>query len=162
MRLISYFLFCIPILFVISCASPKNLDRNSSSSISHTALQEKLYSKDFKFEAFRTFPIGSPMVDLSGENYSVIFNEDIINSVLPFYGTRYSGPSFGKSKGMRFQGKPDAFVIRETDNGFQVEVKVKTREDQFILSMDIRDSGNTTLTITTKTRSTITYEGEIR
>lgn len=162
MRLIPYFLFGISLVFAISCATPKNTGLNSSTEISHSALQEKIYSKDFIFEAFRAIPMGSPMVELSGQNYSVSFYEDGIKSVLPFYGTRSSGPSFNKSKGMRFEGIPDSFVISEKENGFQLEIKVNTREDQFLLSMDIRDSGNASLTITSRNRSTISYKGQIR
>lgn len=162
MRLISYFLFCIFLVFAISCATPKNTGLNSSTEISHAALQEKIYSKDFIFEAFRAFPMGSPMVELSGQNYSVSFNEVSIKSVLPFYGTRSSGPSFNRSKGMRFEGIPDSFFISEEKNGFQIEINVKTREDQFLLTMDIHDSGNASMTITSRNKATISYEGEIR
>lgn len=162
MRLLACFFICFTILVSTSCNSSKNIDSSSKTEKSLSELQEKLLSKKFEFDALRVLPMGSAMIDLAGNNYSVIFQQDIITSFLPFYGTRTSGPTFGKSKGMSFEGEPESFEVLKIENGFQVDAKVKTREDSFLISMYVRESGYATLTITTKTRSTISYEGEIR
>ncbi len=162
MRLLFYILLCFPLFFANGCVSSKQSSSSSISQRSTSDLQEKLLSKNFDFKASRALPMGYPMVDLVGSNYSVIFEKDMIKSFLPFFGTITSGPSFGRSKGMKFESEPETFVVLKTQNGFQVDARVKTREDVFLLSMYVRESGYATLSITTKTRSTITYEGEIR
>ena len=162
MKLLSYFSIFFFLFFINACVSPNSLTSSSVSEPSSSNLEEKLLSKNFTFEAYRAFPTGLPMVDLSGNSYTVIYEEDVIKSFLPFYGTRTGGPSFGKSQAMNFEAKPEAFVIEDTKNGFEVDTKVRTSEDTYSLSLYVRKSGEATLTITSKTRSTISYEGEIR
>lgn len=165
MKRISYLLLSVFLMLAIpSIAQEKTKKslRSENKIQAQLSLEEKLNSKEFEFLALRAISSGHVMVDLAGDNYSMLFAEDIIKSYLPYYGFQYRGSTFGKDQGMKFRGKPTSFIVSKIDKSYQVDAEVQTDTDVFSISMFVSESGSATLSITSKNKSIITYEGEIR
>ena len=123
------------------------------------SIEALMDSKNFEFIAHSAIPLSMPIKNLVGSGYSVIFSQEEIISVMPFYGRAYSGVNMGKNKGMRFQGKPEVYTI-EKSKEFQVNVEVKDG-DTYKLTLRVGNSGFATLHISSNDRETISYRGEV-
>ena len=121
-----------------------------------------LDSENFEFIANTMFPMGQPSKNLVGSDYSVSFSPKMILSDLPFSGVAHRGMGVGRDKGMRFQGKPMDFSIIHSEKEYHVTASVKTDDDSFDISMDVSKTGYATLTIESKNRESVSYQGEIR
>lgn len=123
---------------------------------------ELLASQKFEFIANTMFPLGQPSKNLVGNDYSVIFSPEKLVSNLPYYGVAHRGMALGRDKGMRFQGEPNDYSITESGNGYLVTAMVKTDNDSFSISMEVSTSGYATLSIDSKNREAVSYQGEVR
>ena len=121
-----------------------------------------LASQKFEFIANTMFPMGQPSKNLVGSDYSVTFSPDKIVSDLPYYGVAHGGMGVGRDKGMRFEGEPIDFLITHSGKEYGVTAIVKAGNDSFSISMEVSKSGYATLTINSKNRESISYQGEVR
>ena len=80
---------------------------------------------------------------------------------MPFYGRAYSGMAYGRDKGMRFKGKPEDFIITNTEKGYEINANVKGENDTYVISITAGNSSFATLSISSNDRGTISYQGEI-
>lgn len=92
-------------------------------------------------------------------DFSVSVKGDTLNSALPFFGVVHSAP-YGGGKGLNFTSHIDSYVVTEKKKGhYQVDVRTKTDEDQFVYTFNIFDSGYASLTVVSQNRDNISYTG---
>lgn len=156
MLVVSTFLFCGNISAQIQKDKPAN------QVIVSDPVKTLLDSKNFEFLANTMLPMGQASKNLVGSEYSVRFSQEMIVSDLPFYGVAHRGMGVGLDKGMRFQGRPTDFSVQDSEKGYQINASVKTDDDRFDISMHVSKSGYATLTIESKNRESISYDGEVK
>jgi hypothetical protein len=118
-------------------------------------------NKDFVFKARTAIPTGMKSVNLTTNPNYVKFKPDLIDSYMPYFGQAYSGIAYGGDAGLKFEGKPEEFTVTKTAKEYQINVVVSSTTDKFRLSLFAGFEGSATLTITSNSRSTISYQGEI-
>jgi len=118
-------------------------------------------SKVFLFAARTANPIGSRSVNLNQNENHVIFHPEMIDSDMPFFGRAYSGMAYGGDGGYKFQGKPEEFTVTQKKKNYQIDVRVISDNKLYRLSLSVTFSGTATLSITSDSRSTISYQGDI-
>lgn len=122
-------------------------------------LESLLESKTFEFVANTVYPLGERARNLGGQNYSVLFSEDQIESILPYFGSVRT--AFGSSEGMRFKGKPDKYTIEQKGKKYVVRADVSTSKDTYSIMLRVDKSGFGTLVIDSRNKQTISYKGLI-
>ena len=123
--------------------------------------EELVNSKTFVFTGTMAHPQGGRSVNLTTTSNFVKFSPDEIESDMPFYGRAYSGAGYGGSAGMTFKGKPEEFTVEKTKKGFYIRASVKADTDSYKISLTVGNEGNTSLTISSVNRSSMSYSGNI-
>jgi len=118
-------------------------------------------SKTFVFVAKRAIPSGARSIDLTGDNYSVTFQTDLIESILPFFGRAFAGAGYGNDNGMRFKGEPKTFTINKGKKNYDIEAVVSDTNETYNLTLTVSFQGSASLFITSNNRSSISYQGSI-
>lgn len=117
-------------------------------------------SKNFGFRASRAIPTGYKSVDLTTNPNYVKFTNDKIVSEMPFYGRAYSVP-YGGDSGLKFEGKPEVFTVEKKKKNYEIEVKVKDKNDYFTINLTVSFEGSSSMIISSNNRSSISYNGEV-
>jgi len=118
-------------------------------------------AKSFMFTAKRALPSGSRTIDLTGDNYSVKFESNLIESVLPFFGRAFAGAGYGNDNGMRFKGEPKTFTVKKAKKNYDIEAIVSDANETYNLTLTVSFQGSASLFITSNNRSSISYQGSI-
>ena len=125
-------------------------------------VESLLNSKNFVFVGGMAYPQGGRSINLTTRPNFVKYGTELIECDMPFFGRVYSGGGYGGSDaGLNFSGKPDEFTITAKKKGFLVVVAVKGLGDSYKLTMDAGNDGHAMLSISSNTRSTISYSGVI-
>jgi len=124
-------------------------------------IEEMINAKDFVFVGRTAYPTGMRSVNLTTNPNYMKFQPEMIVSEMPFFGTAYSGIGYGNDTGVKFKGKPDEFKVEKKDKKFEINAVVKSSNDNFRISLTIATEGSGTLVITSNSRSSISYHGEI-
>lgn len=119
-------------------------------------------AKTFVFVAKRALPSGARTIDLTGDNYSVTFQPDMIESIMPFFGRAFSGVGFGNDNGMRFKGEPKTFTINKVKKNYSIEAVVSDNNETYNLTLTVSFQGSASLFITSNNRSSISYQGDLK
>jgi hypothetical protein len=118
-------------------------------------------AKEFVFVARKANPMGMKQIDLTTNANYLKFYPELIESEMPFYGQAYSGVGYSGDTGMKFKGKPEEFTVVKTKKNYQIDAKVKGETDLYRISLQVFFEGGAVLSITSNSRSTISYNGEI-
>jgi hypothetical protein len=118
-------------------------------------------AKSFMFIAKRALPTGARSIDLTGDNYFVKFESNLIESVLPFFGRAFAGAGFGNDNGMRFKGEPKTFKIKKAKKNYEIEAVVEDNNDTYNLTLTVSFQGSASLFITSNNRNSISYQGQL-
>lgn len=118
-------------------------------------------AKAFVFIPDRALPSGARSIDLTGDNYFVKFESELIESVLPFFGRAYGGIGYGGDVGIKFKEDPKSFNINKGKKNYEMEAEVKSSNDTYNLTLTISFQGSASLFVTSTNRSTISYQGKM-
>ena len=118
-------------------------------------------SREFKFVGRTALPTGMKSVNLSSNPNFMKFSPDLIESQMPFFGRAYSAIGYGGDTGLKFKAKPEKFDIVRKTKTYEVEAEVRGETDNFKISLSVGFEGNSTLTVISGNRSTISYHGEV-
>jgi len=118
-------------------------------------------AKAFVFVPNRALPSGARTIDLTGENYFVKFEPELIESVMPFFGRAYSGIGYGSDAGIKFKEVPETFEIKKTKKNYNLKTKVTANNDNFELTLSVGFQGGATLFVVSNNRSSISYQGKL-
>lgn len=154
-------LFAVMSCFILgSVSAQENKTISEEAIVSHSdSIEGLLKSQSFEFIAKTVYPLSGSPKNVVGSDYSVTFSPEMVVSNLPFFGRAYSGMKMGRDKGMRFKGKPENFQIEKAE-AYQVSTLVNDG-DTYKISLSLSNSGNATLTISSNSRGTISYQGDI-
>ncbi|GGA76148.1 hypothetical protein GCM10008015_15920 [Flavobacterium palustre] len=125
-------------------------------------IEKLINAKEFQFVARNSNSPTFRMIDLSIIPNFITFKPDFIKSEMPFFGRGFSGLGYGGSDtGLKFEGKPEKFVVNKHKKGYQIEASVRGQQDFFNITLIVSSEGNSTLTIISNNRESISYFGEI-
>lgn len=124
-------------------------------------IETLINSKDFVFVAKYALPMGARQINLQTNPNYVKFNPDLMDGYMPFFGTATSGIGLGGDNTIKFKDKPESFNIEKKKKNFQIDAKVKGENDVYRLSLSVSFEGNSSLSIISNNRGTISYQGEI-
>lgn len=125
-------------------------------------IENLIDSKHFLFVANRALPMSGSSIDLTTNSNFVKFEPDYIESYMPFFGQAYSA-EYNYDPGVKFEGKPEFFTIKrlKKNRGYDIMAKVSLSRDTYDLRLEVGLEGNSTLSISSYNRSTISYIGRI-
>lgn len=118
-------------------------------------------SKEFIFEVKRVLPQSGRAIEVSGEGYTVEYRPDTINSDLPFFGRGFN-IGYGGDNGLKFKGKPEKFNIEKTKKAYIIKTEVKSERDYFSFLLSVNFDGSAYLSVNSNSRSSISYNGNIK
>ncbi|BFM41614.1 DUF4251 domain-containing protein [Flavobacterium sp. CFS9] len=118
-------------------------------------------SKKFDFEAQKVNPQGGRVIILNSNNYLLNFRPDKTTCDLPFFGRAYN-VAFGGDGGIKFEGIPEDIKIEKKKKNYILRATVKGKDDVYNLLFTIFNNGNTTLTVNSNNKASISYDGLIR
>lgn len=127
-----------------------------------SGLESALISKNFEFVAQAAYPIAGSPRNLIGSDFSISFSPAMIDSNLPFYGNINKNAVPGRDAGLKFSGKPQRFVVENHPDGYYISTKVITDTDTYSMALSVSRSGAARLTVISKNRETMSFQGEIR
>lgn len=125
-------------------------------------IDQLMASKEFEFVVNTAIPMRMASKSVVGDNYYVRFSPTEIVSVLPYFGSVRGGIAVSKDDGLRFKGEPLNYTISQAENEHFVSAIVETKKDRFEITMIVGDSGYATLTIKSRNRDSISFQGEIK
>ncbi|OYX83809.1 MAG: hypothetical protein B7Y83_10235 [Flavobacteriales bacterium 32-34-25] len=156
------FLLCFNVLIGFSQEKTRRQLRNEKRVEKQKEIQKLIDAKEFQFVARNSNSQSFRMIDLTANPNFIKFKPDFIKSEMPFFGRGFSGLGYGGSDtGLKFEGKPEKFVVNKQKKGFQIDVAVKGSQDFFNMTLFVSFEGSSTLTIISNNRESISYFGEI-
>lgn len=164
---IKLLLLLIPFLGIGIKAFPQEKSTKESKEAQKLEVQKQvedmLNSKEFVFVGTDAYPTGYRTVSLTGRQNFVKFHPELIESDMPYFGKASSNVAYGSSSdgGLKFQGKPEDYVMEKKKKNYQLSAEVKEPGDYYKITLVVQFSGSSTLTIISGNRSPISYNGYI-
>ncbi|WP_411030763.1 DUF4251 domain-containing protein [Spongiimicrobium sp. 3-5] len=126
-------------------------------------VKELVASGVFTFVGEWANPISGPRITLIGNPNHLKISEGRVDAYLPYFGVRFTGGGFGESGGVKFMGAPKNYEVVEDDKKRRIIIKfnAENKQEHYDLILTISGGGNTTISLTSSSRSSITYMGEI-
>lgn len=161
-KIVIVFLLCFNVLIGFSQEKTRKQLRIEKSIEKQKEIQKLIDAKEFQFIARNSNSQAFRMIDLTTIPNFIQFKPDFIKSEMPFFGRGFSGLGYGGSDtGLKFEGKPEKFVVNKQKKGYQIDVEVKGQQDFFNITLSVAFEGSSTLTIISNNRESISYFGEI-
>jgi hypothetical protein len=178
-----YYASILLVLFLFwSCGSSKNDMTDKTKEIQVNQLKELVTSGSFKFKAESAHPMQtydvmritnsilrntgntSGRISLMGNGDHITIENDTVHAELAYFGERRMAFSTDpKDNGIRFEGKPENYVVKENSKKkiLNIEFKVKSNTEQYDVVMRVYPSKRATVYISSLNRTSIRYDGEI-
>ena len=153
-------LFLIGTVPVMAQTTDKKAEKEKKRIELENAISALVESKTFEFRANRALPTGYKSVDLTTNPNFVKFKPDLIVSEMPYFGKAYS-VTYGRDGGLKFEGKPEVYTIEKKKKNYEIEVKVKDKNDYFTINLTVAFEGSSSMSISSNNRSSISYNGEV-
>lgn len=117
-------------------------------------------SRRFGVEVSAVFPQGASMRHLNYD-YGIQVHGDTLRSYLPYFGRAYEVP-YGGGKGLDFSEPMKRWTLTEMKKGEQqMKIWVENEEDSYVYTLHIYPSGVVDLTVDSRQRDRIRYNGNI-
>lgn len=117
-------------------------------------------SRRFGVEVSAVFPQGASMRHLNYD-YGIQVHGDTLRSYLPYFGRAYEVP-YGGGKGLDFSEPMKRWTLTEMKKGEQqMKIWVENEEDSYVYTLHIYPSGVVDLTVDSRQRNRIRYNGNI-
>lgn len=123
-------------------------------------ITDLINSQNFVFYARFVEPPASRNINVEGENYTVTYTPDLVESYLPYFGRAYS-IGYGGDAGLKFKGKPESYTVEKKKKYYLISTTVKGDSDTFRLALSVYFEGSASLIVTSNNRITISYTGRI-
>lgn len=119
-----------------------------------------LENKAYLFVATQALPSGARSVNLTS-SYDAKIENDTIICYLPFYGRAHTASFGGGDSPMDFTQPIENYNFEKTKKGYQIKFDVKNKTDRLNFTLQIAESGSTSLNVTSSNRSSMSYYGDI-
>lgn len=126
-------------------------------------LKKLVTSKEFQIENDWATPLGGGNINLIGNPNYIRFNGDSVDVYLPYFGVRHAGGGYGSEGGIKYKGIARNLEILEKPEKRHIQVKFEASNDGENMEFHIRlfANENTTTSVNSSHRSTISYQGNI-
>ncbi len=153
--IISYSVLVV-LLYLSSCSTTKNTIETVQQ------ITQKVESKDFTIKVNYALPMRMKQIALTSD-YDLKIKNDSAFAFLPYYGVAHVAPMNPSEGGIKFNEKLTDYNIRQNKkkDGWDISFKVKTRENNYQIYLNIFNTGNSTITINSYERDAITFYGNI-
>jgi len=167
MKFKTLLLYLAILVFSISCSTSGSLSREQKKELKNEQIEKGLKevkalleSGTYIFTVQTAQPTGGTAIRISDTNYSIDSKDKYLKAVLPYFGRGYAS-HYSNDPGIKFEGNPESFEIREDHkkNNIQVNFKISGELEGFSVSMYISSTGFGTATITSQNRQSISYYG---
>ncbi|KVV14066.1 DUF4251 domain-containing protein [Flavobacterium sp. TAB 87] len=139
----------------------KRVLKDEQRGITVNQITDLINSQNFVFYARFVEPMASRHINVEGENYTVTYTTDLVESYLPYFGRAYS-IGYGGDGGLKFKGKSESYTVEKKKKYYLISTTVKGENDTFRLTLSVYFEGSATLVVSSNNRSTISYTGEIQ
>ncbi|MDT0641823.1 DUF4251 domain-containing protein [Zunongwangia sp. F363] len=122
-------------------------------------------SRSFEVENQWAIPLGGGMINLIGNPNYIRFKKDSdsVEVFLPYFGVRHSGGGYGDSGGIKFKGIPKELTVEELNkDDVQISFVGNNGNENFQFMLKIFSNGNSTTSVNSTQRNSITYRGNIK
>jgi len=144
------------LVFMASCSSTK------STTESIREITRKVESKDFTVDVNYANPMSGQQIFLTN-GYNLRIKNDSAFAYLPYYGVAYSAP-YGGEGGIKFAEPMSNYSCLKTkkSDGWDIRFKVKAKENGYDITVNIFINGNSTISVNSFNRQSITFYGELK
>lgn len=125
------------------------------------AIGQKVESGNFSFIPQRAIPTNGRSVNISSFEFKV--SSDTIQSYLPYYGRAYSAPMFPDDNGIKFVSTDFDYNISPKNKGmWTININTNDTRRKYAMTLNVGETGYTTLTVNTSDRQPISFYGVIQ
>jgi len=165
------FIFIFGFLFFFqSCSSQASLDSKTVDAL--------VDSQEFTFHAQRANPMNYDVInvmnsmpnstsmrilELNGDNYSIIINKNNLEVVLPYFG-RVFNPAFGDRDKNSYRFTSKDFTVNKSQNkkgNWTLKIKPNDTRNVDEINIEIFKSGKAFVSMRSNDRQPITYDGYV-
>ena len=158
------------ILFLFWCIHMNAIAQDSKKEAKELKKEEQYQSllnlidtQHYTFRGSKANPQKGPQVDLTTRDNFLIIKEGNASADLPYFGRAYSGGYSASDGGVEFDGQMEAYEVSKNDKKRRatIKFKVKGTDDTFTCTLTVSSLNNTSLSIISNKRQTISYTGSI-
>lgn len=127
-------------------------------------LMQKVESREFEIVNQWADPQGGNSINLIGNTNFIRLEGETVEVYLPYYGVRHSGGGPGSEGGIKYEGPLVNYKVEERMKQQDVLVSFEAQNkdnEQLKFLITLYPNGNTTTSVTSSQRSSITYRGEL-
>ncbi|MDB5003818.1 MAG: hypothetical protein JWQ34_2043 [Mucilaginibacter sp.] len=146
--------------FATTVNAQKKDKKMTRDSIQAAAVERLLISKKFIFTAEYASPAQGGGILLNSYYYLEI-TPDVVSSVLPYYGTTYSGGGTSESSIKLSTKNFDYSGVKTAAGHWYVSIKPKDSTTEQELVLDVKNDGTASLVVLSKGRGRMSYTGII-
>jgi hypothetical protein len=149
----------VMIAFTCFTSSAQNAKQDKKAEYA-VAVKKMVEAKRYAIKVESALPSGGRKIHLS-PGYMLTVTGDTLISDLPYYGRAYSPAGAGEG-GYNFTST--SFVYSVTDRkkgGWDIEIKVKDRQENPRFTITIFENGNASMMATAMSRENISYSGYV-
>ncbi len=121
-----------------------------------TVLENKVYV----FSATQALPMGMRSKTLTS-SYDVQIKNDTIICYLPYFGKAHTATYGSSQSPMDFTQPIEDYKFEKTKKGYEIKFEVSNKNDRLNFFFQIGETGSTSLSVNSTSRSTISYYGDI-
>ena len=116
----------------------------------------------WQFEADQMLPMKGRSRSLT-TNYSVTFQDNTVDSYLPYFGEAYRADYGSTESPMTFKSDISEYSIKDwKKGGWIIKFRAKNKNDIIDFTFTISETGSTSLSVNSTNRQSISYYGELR
>jgi len=145
------------LVFMAACSGLKNDPEKSRE------LTQKIQNKDFTIVVNYADPMRGRHIYLTSE-YDLRIKNDSAFAFLPYFGVAYSVPYGGGEGGIKFAEPMTNYTMKpkKKADGWDIRFKVKAKEDDYDISLNIFNNGSALLTVNSYNKDMISFNGEVK
>ncbi|TBW29200.1 DUF4251 domain-containing protein [Gramella sp. KN1008] len=151
-------LIVLGLVSLVACGTARTGDIQN-----YEDLNRLVNSGEFQIENDWANPIGGTNINLIGNTNYIRFKKDSVEIFLPYFGVRHTGGGYGNTGGIKYDGLSKNMEINKKPEKKKVEISFDGTQDgenlEFYISLF--SNGNTTTSVNSSQRSSISYQGNL-
>lgn len=149
------------VMIAFLCFTSTAQDAKQEKKTEHaTRVKKMVEGKRYIIKVESAMPSGGRKIHLS-PGYTLTVSGDTLMSDLPYYGRAYSPAGAGEG-GYNFTSTSFEYSIADRKKGgWDIEIKIKDRQENPRFTLTIFDNGNVSLMVTGMSRENISYTGYV-
>lgn len=121
-------------------------------------VEENILNQHFTIEINQMIPMRGPARMV--QDYSLTVKDNHLVSYLPYFGVAYSVP-YGGGSGLNFEADIDEYFDQPFGDRHEIAIVVRHEQDVFLYNLTIFENGRASLTVRSRNREQISFNGEM-